>query len=148
MLSSRSQAKKKIQRCSNNSLGMAAKTPTGARTGAADISLRLSLLAANIWFPAMIHGGALPSTASPLPPPPQSWPGMGSGFVGRGKFSSVSHRLMESYPAGQEQAMFRSWCWLVVGEVEGMRGNAYLCLSVGTLPREQSAAERKRGMRW
>lgn len=34
---------------------MVAKIPTGARTVAADISLPLTLSAANIWFPAVIH---------------------------------------------------------------------------------------------
>lgn len=71
----------------------------------------------------MIHEGALPS---PFHPPTVVGGGWGLDRVlweGGKKVSGVSHNLMESYPAGQGQDMFR-WCrWL--GRWEGE--SAYLC---------------------
>lgn len=71
-------------------------------TGAAHVPLSLSLLAANIWFPAMIHGGALPA------PPPSSTAMIGDGMVcGKGKNSPVS--VGGSWKVLQQaRAMFRS----------------------------------------
>ncbi|KAI4832328.1 hypothetical protein KUCAC02_015300, partial [Chaenocephalus aceratus] len=68
----------KTQPYSNNSLSVVAEIPTGA-----EMSLPLSLLAVNIWFPAMIRGGASPSpcsSSSPSSPSSSSWSGLGSGF--------------------------------------------------------------------
>lgn len=132
---------KKIQPYSNNSLCMVAQIPTGTDSGR-DFSPPLSLLAANIWFPAMIHGGALASPSSSSSPSAVVWDGIG--FCGKGKkVFGVSRSLMESYPAGQGQDMFRWWRWWLRGMRKG-GGGVHICergcLSPGALP-----SERKRG---
>ena len=107
----------------NNSLSTAAETPQEQK----EISVPPSLLAANIWFSAMIHGGAAPLLLLLLHLP-----------LGRGwdqvlwegeKLFGVSHSLMESYPAGQGQDMFRWWLWWLRGKRRWRRrkrGSAYL----------------------
>lgn len=80
------------------------------------------------------------------PPPCRQWSGMGSGFVGRGKkLFGVSHSLMESYPAGQGQDMFRWWWrWWLRGMRKG-EGGVHICergcLSLGALPRDRRELE-------
>lgn len=145
MLSSLSQAKKKSNPTLITACAWPLKSPQ--EQTAAEIS-PLSLLAANIWFPAMIHGGALPSPSSPSSSPSAVvWDGIG--FCGKGKkVFGVSHSLMESYPAGQGQDMFRWWRWWLRGMRKG-GGGVHICergcLSPGALPRERKRGELEGG---
>lgn len=148
MLSSLSQAKKKkkkkIHPISNNSLSMVAEIPT-------EMSLPLSLLAVNIWFPAMIHF---------MEEGPQRFlllfflrrgRGMGIGFCGKGekkkkkKLSGVkaSWKVMVQARSRICLDMFRWWRWWF-GERGGGGGEGSHicergCLSPGASPRERES---------